>query len=496
MHLTHAHTLHFLCIRPWLLVILCLLTGAGKAHAQQARTAQTWFVAPQVGVASYVGDREKALFSFDSGLPYTAGLELGYQFSPVFSLSGGYLLGSYPGVNAADENDLRHTARLFLRYGFRRAGVTPYVQAGAHATFGSVTPAGGAEETKTAFGPLLGLGLDVPVSGRMSLFIGATSHLAFPDDAVDGRDDGGSGSFDLLSSFGAGFKFNFKSGVVKPEVLALEGPGELRAGQAGRFIATVNEKATRPVEYQWEWGDGTTSHGLTVQHTYGSPGTYTVRFTATNRGGTDTETLTVRVIEAVAANIVTMSADPMTPDTRTPVRFSANVRGTAPLSYRWDFGDGTTSAEAEPTHTFGEAGTYVVELAVENAFGRDRRTLSISVQSYLAELCLEVAVMNAAFFDRNASVLTDAARRSLDENVEILLECPNLNVRLEGFAAPGERQPQQLSRDRASAVAAYYREQGVAGSRIDAVGMGQASGMTSKKEGAGQFRRVDSIPLR
>ena len=43
--------------------------------------------------------------------------------------------------------------------------------------------------------------------------------------------------------------------------------------------------------------------------------------------------------------------------------------GGAELSYAWDFGDGGTSTEADPTHTFEQTGTYSVELTVTNPSG-------------------------------------------------------------------------------------------------------------------------------
>ena len=84
---------------------------------------------------------------------------------------------------------------------------------------------------------------------------------------------------------------------------------------------------------------------------------------------------------------------------------------------------------------------------------------------------------------------------SCRENLEILLECPNLNVRVEGWSAPGERRPQELSDDRARAVEQFYVDNGVSASRIVSTGMGRSES-GSKKEGLAQFRRVDTIPVR
>lgn len=43
----------------------------------------------------------------------------------------------------------------------------------------------------------------------------------------------------------------------------------------------------------------------------------------------------------------------------------------APTSWAWDFGDGTTSTEQSPTHSYAEVGTYTVQLTVENENGSD-----------------------------------------------------------------------------------------------------------------------------
>ncbi len=45
-----------------------------------------------------------------------------------------------------------------------------------------------------------------------------------------------------------------------------------------------------------------------------------------------------------------------------------------PNSWTWDFGDGNTSDEQNPTHTYAEAGTYTVELIACNDFGCDTLT--------------------------------------------------------------------------------------------------------------------------
>tara|TARA_B110000046_G_C12996256_1_gene400139 strand:+ start:1060 stop:1944 length:885 start_codon:yes stop_codon:yes gene_type:complete len=68
----------------------------------------------------------------------------------------------------------------------------------------------------------------------------------------------------------------------------------------------------------------------------------------------------------------TYSADELT------VAFSSS--STEADTYAWDFGDGATSTQENPSHTYIAAGTYSVELSVENDEGSDSETQSVIVE--------------------------------------------------------------------------------------------------------------------
>jgi PKD repeat protein len=53
----------------------------------------------------------------------------------------------------------------------------------------------------------------------------------------------------------------------------------------------------------------------------------------------------------------------------TKVMFVDNSLGSVPMTWEWDFGDGTTSDGQNPTHTYLRRGTYTVSLTVKNAYG-------------------------------------------------------------------------------------------------------------------------------
>ena len=42
-------------------------------------------------------------------------------------------------------------------------------------------------------------------------------------------------------------------------------------------------------------------------------------------------------------------------------------------SWRWEFGDGTTSTEQHPVHTYKRPGRYIVTLYIEGPEGKSRR---------------------------------------------------------------------------------------------------------------------------
>lgn len=308
----------------------------------------------------------------------------------------------------------------------------------------------------------------------------------------------------LSSLFAAGLCVLFAAGMigcksVPVDVLGVDGPDSLQTNQAGTFSASVNPDAKQPVDLRWDFGDNTGAEGTTATHSFGAAGTYNVTFTASNRGGksVDSERLSVVVVNPPQpAKVLSISADNMNPDTRTAVQFRSSVSGDTPITYAWSFGDGSTGSGASPTHTFGQPGTYTVSLNASNKAGADGGSLTLTVVPYEAEVCRELAVLNAAFFGRNSSVLSDEARAALNDNLAILNECPNVSVQIEGVAAPGERRPQRLSEDRARAVEQFYIDGGVAASRISTTGKGRVTGITSKKEGTSQYRRADSIPVR
>lgn len=65
--------------------------------------------------------------------------------------------------------------------------------------------------------------------------------------------------------------------------------------------------------------------------------------------------------------------------------------------YHWDFGDGTSSSEVSPSHTYNNVGSYAVTLKATGPGGEDTYSLNISVteRPEVEEGTFEIRVVNA-----------------------------------------------------------------------------------------------------
>jgi len=124
-----------------------------------------------------------------------------------------------------------------------------------------------------------------------------------------------------------------------------------------------------PMIYHWEFGDGASSTMQNPTHTYLSNGEYTVSLTVTNQYGSDTKTVAA-FIGAGFPPEANFSASPFDGNIPLTVSFTDLSKNT-PTDWMWDFGDGATSTDQNPVHTYTLAGTYDVRLKVSNHFGND-----------------------------------------------------------------------------------------------------------------------------
>ena len=105
--------------------------------------------------------------------------------------------------------------------------------------------------------------------------------------------------------------------VVAPPVAASvvsinSTPNPSTTGQTVRFSSNV--RGDTPLDYMWNFGDGTTGTGANPTHVYSQPGTYTVSLTVRNNAGSDTATLT----QVVNAAMMLPTRAPTSPNSTRP----------------------------------------------------------------------------------------------------------------------------------------------------------------------------------
>jgi PKD repeat protein len=165
--------------------------------------------------------------------------------------------------------------------------------------------------------------------------------------------------------------------TVSPAVVAPVAAfsGTPTSGTAPLTVTFTDASTNTPTSWAWTFGDGSTSTAQNPSHVYSSEGSYTVTLTATNAGGSDSETRIgyITVTTAVVAPVAAFSGTPTSGTAPLNVAFT-DISTNSPTSWTWNFGDGGTSSVQSPTHTYTTAGTYTIMLTATNAGGSDSET--------------------------------------------------------------------------------------------------------------------------
>jgi PKD repeat protein len=128
------------------------------------------------------------------------------------------------------------------------------------------------------------------------------------------------------------------------------------------------------VSWYWEFGDGNTSPEQNPSYSYSNWGMYTINLTVT-----DDDDLTDKISRGVHVNglpIASFYFDPTSPYVNEPISFSdQSIDPYGPIIiWFWDFGDGNTSTQQNPTHQYVEDGVYLVTLNVTDEYGATNQT--------------------------------------------------------------------------------------------------------------------------
>lgn len=139
---------------------------------------------------------------------------------------------------------------------------------------------------------------------------------------------------------------------------------EPQSGAAPLEVSFTNTSTDADIANDWDFdGDGqtdSTERDPTV--VFDLPGTYTVRLRVSGKGGSDFASVEIIAEPSPPTAHFILSVEDL------EVAFMSTAVGEV-LTYSWDFGDGSTSIEKDPVHTYLSAGSYTVIHSVSNEGG-------------------------------------------------------------------------------------------------------------------------------
>jgi PKD repeat protein len=146
----------------------------------------------------------------------------------------------------------------------------------------------------------------------------------------------------------------------------------------GQVVQFQDSSSGNAASFSWDFGDGTTSTEHNPVHIYRNSGFRKITLTASVNGTTKRASRTITVMPATTG--ATFVFSPTTPGPGQTVQF-ADTTSETPVSWRWDFGDGTTSSMKNPSHAYSREGRYTITLVASNSSGSKQGSQTLAVAS-------------------------------------------------------------------------------------------------------------------
>ncbi len=186
--------------------------------------------------------------------------------------------------------------------------------------------------------------------------------------------------------------------IQPPDPPEADFTSDVTTGEDPLVVNFTDLSTNDAVSWYWEFGDGSWSTLQNPNYLYYVPGVYTVSLTSTGIGGTsDTETKIDYIVVTASAPIADFNGIPAYGIAPLTVNFTDLSDGFIE-TWHWDFGDGHTSEERNPEHTFVDADDYSITLTVTGPGGTEtltkedfidvRDVLSLTVSAVSEQVCI------------------------------------------------------------------------------------------------------------
>lgn len=209
----------------------------------------------------------------------------------------------------------------------------------------------------------------VPMGGQIACFLAVT----IPAGATAADMQTVTATSGLEAGVSASIAFTTAPTVAPPPTAAFSASPV--SGTAPVTVAFTDLSTGGPTSWSWSFGDGGTSTALNPSHQYQSPGSYAVSLTVSNASGSNTKAQAGYITVNLAPPTAGFYGTPLSGPAPLTVSFFDQSSG-SPTSWLWDFGDGSTSSQQNPTHRYDNPGNYSVTLAVTAATGTATKTFT------------------------------------------------------------------------------------------------------------------------
>jgi PKD repeat protein len=141
----------------------------------------------------------------------------------------------------------------------------------------------------------------------------------------------------------------------------------------GQLAVHFTNQSLNTNKLDWFFGDGSTSAMLNPVHTYFTGGKFKVSLFLTDSIGCHASYSLPFTLNVHTNPPSQVKASVMKGCVPQQIQFSDTISSGA-VSWKWDFGDGTASAQQYPSHIYASKGTYTVHLTSKNFFGCEDTT--------------------------------------------------------------------------------------------------------------------------
>lgn len=149
-----------------------------------------------------------------------------------------------------------------------------------------------------------------------------------------------------------------------------------------QFVDSSYTRMDSIISWEWDFGDGEVGAGAIVRHEYREPGLYLVNLTITTIAGCSASTVSELFIsdDGIAQGPECQAMFLFRQDANNPRTFAfEDLSLGEAIAWEWNFGDGTTSTEQNPTHTFGYDGVFYVQLVMRTSVCTSRTNMIVYV---------------------------------------------------------------------------------------------------------------------